>query len=74
MFYIIETQENVDGTATILTYQEPTKNGALSKWHDVLYYAAISSIYLHSCVVLDSSLKTVARESYIHPETEITDE
>ena len=76
MYYIIETQENADGTAAILTYQETTKNAAISKWHDVLRFAVISSVYIHSCVILDSSLKVVEgmRESYIHPVTEQTNE
>jgi len=66
MFYIIETQENKDGTAGILTFTEQYKNDAISKWHDILHYAAVSNVYRHSCIVLDSSLKTVARESYLH--------
>lgn len=74
MYYIIETQENQDGTAAILTYQETTKNAALSKWHAVLQFAAISSVYNHSCAVLNSELKTVVRESYQHiPEPEVTE-
>ena len=40
MYYIIETQQNADGTAAILTYQEAEKNTALSKWHNILSYAA----------------------------------
>ena len=66
MFYIIETQEQADGTAAMLTYQEQTKNDALSKWHSVLSFAAVSSIYIHSCIVLDSELKTIAKESFKH--------
>jgi len=66
MFYIIETQENADGTAGILTFTEQYKNNAISKWHDILHYAAVSSVYKHSCVVLDDSLKVIARESYLH--------
>lgn len=66
MFYIIETQQQADGTAAILTYEEETKNGALSKWHSVLQYAAISSVCIHSCAVLNEELKVVARESYRH--------
>ena len=68
MFYIVETQENKDGTASILTYTEQGKNEAISTWHNILHYAAVSSIYRHSCVILDSELKTVARESYLHLE------
>lgn len=74
MYYIIETQENADGTAAILTYQEIEKNAALSKWHNVLSYAAVSSVYNHSCAVLDSSLRTVVRESFLHPGTALVQE
>lgn len=66
MYYIIETQQNTDGTAANLTYQEESQNAALSKWHEVLHYAAISTIYIHSCCVLNEELKVIARESYRH--------
>ncbi len=73
MYYIIETQQNADDATAILTYTEADRNKAISKWHEILRYAAISSVYIHSCAVLDESLRTVARESYIHltnPSTE----
>ncbi len=66
MFYVIETQQNADGTASILTFQQQTQNEALSKWHEVLHYAAISTVYIHSCCVLNEELKVIARESYRH--------
>ncbi len=66
MYYIVETQENADCTASILTYTETNRNTALSKWHQILQYAAVSTVYVHSCVVLDSELRIIARESYTH--------
>ena len=66
MYHIIETQQNKDGTAAILTYQEPTEAGAISKWHAVLQYAVMSEVYIHSCAILTEDLKMLKRESYTH--------
>lgn len=66
MYYIIEIQEQADGTGAILTFTEPTENQALSKWHSVLTFASVSEVFCHSAVVLDSEGKHIARESYMH--------
>lgn len=67
MYYVIETQENIDGTATVLpVHTKSTQNEALSVWHSVLSFAATSNVYIHSCVVLDDQLRVVARESFKH--------
>ncbi len=67
MYYIIETQENKDGTASVLPVQIKTsREEALSVWHSILSFAATSQIYIHSAIVLDSELKVVATETFKH--------
>lgn len=69
MYYIIETQENKDGTAAVLPVQTKTDlNDALSTWHSILSFAATSDIYIHSAAILNSELKVVETESYTHKE------
>ena len=67
MFIILEIQESEYGvTPATLVFTAATKNEALSKWHEILKYAAVSSLYRHSAVVLDTEGKAIARESYEH--------
>lgn len=67
MFIIIEIQEATYGaTPGTLIFKEETQNEALSKWHEILHYAAVSTLYRHSAVVLNTEGKIIARESYMH--------
>lgn len=70
MFYIVEIQEQIDGTGAMLTYTASEKNAALSKWHEILRYAAISNVYIHGAMVITNEMKTIAKESYIHESQE----
>lgn len=67
MFIILEIQESTFGAEpATLVFKAETQNAALSKWHEILQYAAISTIYRHSAVVLNTEGKIIARESYLH--------
>lgn len=66
MYHILETQQNADGTAQVLNYQAETENEAISVWHGVLQYAALSNVFIHSCAVMTEDLKVLKRESYTH--------
>lgn len=66
MYYIAEIQENADGTGAVLTYTETTRNGAFSKYHDILHYAAVSNVHLHSAVLMQNDGKYLARETFVH--------
>jgi hypothetical protein len=71
MYYIVEIQENADGTGAMLTYTAPTENEAESKWHDILKYAAISTVYKHTAVIMDNVGRYKQRGSYTHYAQEV---
>ena len=65
MFSIIELQTT--GEQTIHNYfTAETHDAAMSKYHEVLMYAAISSVEKHVCIVMDERGRYVARECYEH--------
>lgn len=67
MFIVLEIQEaTYGGTPSTLVFVEEDKDHAMSKWHEILKYAAVSSLYRHSAVVLTTEGKIVATESYVH--------
>lgn len=69
MYYIIEIQET-DGVPAILTQTQDTKDKALSVFHTILGYAALSEVEYHTCVVMDEQGRYIARECFIHPRPE----
>ena len=71
MYFVIELQTNQDGTTAILTSTYPTKNEALSKYHTILSFAAVSELPVHSAVVIDEQGRQIAREAFVRlmPET-----
>ena len=66
MYYIIEIQDNPGTSHALLYYTEETRNQAMSKFHAVMTYAAISDVPYHTCLVLDEQGKYIARECYQH--------
>lgn len=66
MFYVLEIQENVNNEGSYLITSHNTKEEALSKWHTILSYAAVSQIYLHTAVVINNLGEYIARETYKH--------
>ena len=77
MFYFVnEIQVMADGTGAVLTTKHNTKNESLSKYHQVLMYAATSELPVHSAVVFDEEGRTIAREAFtrIVPEPEPNEE
>lgn len=72
MYYILELQTTGSIPAYLMQTAE-TKNEAMSKYHQVLAAAAISSVDIHACTVLDDHGISIAREFYIHsnPQSEI---
>ena len=65
MYSVIELQTN-SGQTTHLYQTAETKNEAMSKFHTVLASAAISSVEVHTCVVMDEAGKCLALECYRH--------
>ena len=66
MFYFVnEIQVNAEDTGSVLTTKHDSKNEALSKYHQILMYAATSNLPVHSAVVFDEEGRTVAREAFV---------
>lgn len=68
MFFIVELQTN-DGVSSHIVSTESDLNSALSAYHNVLHYAAVSNNDIHACVVLDETGGVIARDSFTHPKT-----
>lgn len=66
-YIVIELQTNTDETVASLVTQHNTKNEAESKWHTVMAAAAISTLPMHSAVMMDASGFTYLQGSYEHP-------
>lgn len=68
MFIVLEVQKNLDGTGAIVT-PIPTFNTlpeAESCWHSKLAYACISSVPIHTILLLDDDANVKRRETYLH--------
>ena len=71
MFIVLEIQQQQDGTVSILPAQTAeTKDEAMSKYHGILQYAAVSTLRRHTCIVMDSSGMYYAKECYEHYQPE----
>ena len=65
MYIIIELQTNDGVTANIVTAYN-NRNEAESKYHQILASASISSVNVHSAVMLDERGNLEKSEYYIH--------
>lgn len=65
MYFVVELQTKQDGTVANLVTAHENKNEALSKYHGVLQYAALSELPVHAAVVLDEEGRQVAREAFV---------
>ena len=68
MYLVIELQTN-GGQMANLAYSYSTRAEAESKFHAILSAAAVSSVDVHSAVVLDEEGCVLANGSYAHKET-----
>ena len=66
MYYIFEIQKQLDGTCAHLLTTAETENEAKSKFHQVMAAAAISSVPIHTAVVLTDEGVPIMRETYRH--------
>ena len=67
MYIIQEIQTNGSNTALLPAITEQDRNRAESAFHSILASAAISSVNVHTVVMLDEHGNTVRREFYEHP-------
>ena len=65
MYIIIELQTNDGVTANIVTAYN-NRNEAESKYHQILASASISSVNVHSAVMLDERGNLEKSEYYLH--------
>ena len=71
MYIVIEIQKN-DQVATIVnSYAD--RNVAEQKYHQILAAASVSSVQIHSAVMLEEDGRLLKRETYSHP-IEVIDE
>ncbi len=66
MYVVVELQKTDENTIASLVSTHQTLQDAQSKFHQVLSYAAVSNIPLHSCVLLNEDAYVVKTESYSH--------
>lgn len=66
MYYVMEIQEPQDGPGSYFVYTAETENDALSKFHYILYFAAISTVATHTALCVDEKGQYLARETFNH--------
>lgn len=66
MYVVVELQKTSDDAIASLVTTHNTLEEAQSKFHQVLSYAAVSTLPLHSCVLLNEDAYSIKTESYAH--------
>lgn len=66
MYIIVELQTAQDGTCSHLVYTTTNEDEAWSKYHQILSYAAVSSLPAHAAVILSNDGTPIANHCYIH--------
>lgn len=66
MYIIIEIQKNQDNQIATLVNSYTDKNLAQQKYHQVLAAASVSSILIHSAVMLNEDGYLIKKQSYYH--------
>lgn len=69
-YFVIEIQNNADGTSGNLVFGFDNKPDAEAKFHTVAAAAAVSTVQVHAVAMLTREGVLVKRESYTHPEEE----
>ncbi len=64
MYAVVELQKNDTLSALISTYME--RNVAEQAYHNTLAYAAVSTIPVHSVILLSDEGRTIKMDSYTH--------
>ena len=72
-YIVLEIQKNNDNTIATLISMHDTQNEAISKYHTVLGYAAVSNLPMHAAVMLDEEGHFIRNESFIHEQFEETE-
>ena len=67
-YLVIEMQKQSDGTIAQITTSYTDRNTAEQKYHEILSFAAVSSIPIHTAVILSEEGNLIKKESYRHEE------
>lgn len=70
MYIVIELQTAADGSVGNFVWAYTSREQAEAKYHSVLAAAAVSSLPVHSCVILRNDGLQIAAQSYKHGEEE----
>ena len=68
IYLVIELQTNADGTVGNIVTKYDNLPEAEAKFHNILSFAAVSELPVHSAVILDNTGMTIAQRSYAHKE------
>lgn len=66
MYIVIEIQTNSDGTVGNFVWAFNSEQEALSKYHSVLSFAAVSQLPKHSCVVITNEGYVISSYCFTH--------
>lgn len=69
MYIVTELQTNEETTA-VLNYSYTDKNVAYQKYHTILAAAAVSSVEIHTALIMNEFGLVEARETFEHNEAE----
>ncbi len=67
-YIVIEVQKNVDGSIGNLVSAYDNRDEAENKYHTILAAAAISSVAVHSAVMMTDTGEHIKHEAYMHAE------
>lgn len=65
-YLVVEAQKFENGNVAQITTVHPTRESAEQKFHEILMYAAVSQLPIHSACILEETLRMVKNESYYH--------
>lgn len=68
MYAVVELQKTNDSTLLHLINSYQTINEAYNKYHTILAAAAISTVPLHSAVILSETGDVLSTEHFVHEE------
>lgn len=67
---IIEIQHSNDGATSVLNVVKADRSEAEQLYHNTLAYAAVSTVNVHSVVMLDEYGERIKGETYYHGDAE----
>ena len=65
-YLVVEMQKQIDGSMSHLETAFTDRNTAEQKYHEVLSYAAVSTIPIHTAVILSEEGNLIKKETYRH--------